>query len=334
MSLTPLGPGREFDLIRKILEAAGGEEGLDVRVGPGDDGAVVGGGPLAVTADLSIEGVHFRRSWLQAREIGYRAVAASLSDLAAMAAEPVGILVSLGLRDGTGPEMVRELARGFREACGPVGATLLGGDVTRSPGPLILDVTALGRASNPVRRDGARPGDHLWVTGRLGGAGAAVRIWESGSVPPEELRAAFARPVPRIREARWLAERLELHALIDLSDGLVGDAGHLAAAGGVGVVLDTAAVPIRARISELGWGPREVLRVGLSGGEDYELCLAAEPGSVEEVAEEFQERFELELTRVGEVTDGEGVLLREGPGGTPAPPPWHGFDHFRGKGAS
>lgn len=333
MTGTRLGPGREFDLIREILSSVGAGSLEGVSVPPGDDAAVVdAAGPLAVSCDLSVEDVHFRRSWLEPREVGYRSVAVSLSDLAAMAAEPIGVLVSVGLPDGTrgeGPELVRDLARGFRDALESVGsAAYLGGDVTRSPGPLILDVTVLGRAPGPVLRRGARPGDRVWVTGRLGGASGAVRSWEAGEEPSPALRAAFARPEPRIREAIWLAERADIHALVDLSDGLVGDAGHLAAAAGVRVVLDETAVPAHPALEALGWNHDEVARAALAGGEDYELCLAAAPGAVDGVADSFRERFDLELTAVGEVTEGEGLLLRPMPDAAPVPPRWRAFDHF------
>ncbi len=299
-----LGPGGEFDLIRSLL----GSEAKtpdDVLVGPGDDGAVLRGG-WVLSTDLTVEDVHFRRGWLADREVGYRAAAAALSDLAAMAADPLGILVSLAMP--VGRVDVEAVYVGIREAIAGVGAVVLGGDVSRSPGPLVLDVVVVGRSDRPASRAGAVPGDELWVTGALGGAAAAVELWEHGRVPNDALRDAFARPKPRLSEARFLVEGGEIHALIDLSDGLAGDAGHLAAAGGVRIVLETDGIPVApAATDALGAGDAKSL--ALHGGEDYELLLAAPAGAVDPAS--FAERFGLALTRVGRVEAGEGVWIED-----------------------
>jgi thiamine-monophosphate kinase len=288
-----------------------------VRVGPGDDCAVLDpdGQSWAVTVDMSVEDVHFRRAWLEPEEIGWRAGAAAVSDLAAVAARPVAVLLALALpeRDASA-ESARALTRGVAAAAGSVGATLVGGDLTRSPGPLVLDVVALGRAPEPVLRDGGRPGDELWVTGRLGAAGAAVRAWEDGGTPAAALRRAFAHPVPRVAEALWLAETGALRALVDLSDGLAGDAGHVAAASGCAAVLDEAAIPVAAGLEGLGGGAAEALDLALTAGEDYELCLAAEPGGLGPRVAEFEARFGVRLTRVGRLAEGAGVALQRADG--------------------
>jgi thiamine-monophosphate kinase len=328
----PLGAGAEFDLIRALLAAAPFPEsgpGSGVLVGPGDDCAVIEGSaePWAVTVDMSVEGVHFRRGWIETEEIGWRATAAALSDLAAVAAEPVAVLLALGLPPGDArARQTTELARGAAAAAASVGATIVGGDVTRSPGPLILDVVALGRAARPVLRDGATPGDELWVTGRLGAAAAAVRAWESGGRPSDPLRLAFAHPLPRVLEARWLAETGAVRALIDLSDGLAGDVGHIAAASGCRALLSEAAVPVAAGVAEVARDRAEALDLALGGGEDYELCLAAEAGALDPLVPEFQSRFGVPLTRVGRVVEGEGVAL-ERADGTLAPL-GGGWSHF------
>lgn len=331
---TPLGGGGEFDLVRRFLEGWEAREGQGILVGPGDDAAVVearaGEGDLVLTCDLTVEDVHFRRAWLEPAEIGYRAVAVALSDLAAMAAEPVGVLVSAAIRPDEAEALVAPLRDGIREACEAVGATLLGGDLSRSPGPLVLDVVGVGRAPRPLLRGGARPGDELWVTGLLGASGAAVAAWLHGEEPEPALRRAFAHPVPRIAEARWLAERDDVHALLDLSDGLAGDADHLAAASGVGVVLVADAVPVHPAVEVRAQDRAEALERALHAGEDYELLLAVDPEAASGMAEAFGERFGMELTRVGRVREGRGVLL-EGPGGgEPRPLERGGHSHFDG----
>lgn len=323
-----LGPGAEFDLIRSLIGPGG--PGPGVRVGPGDDCALLepGDAPWAVTVDLSVEGVHFRREWLSAEEIGWRAAAASLSDLAACAAEPVAILVALAVTEADARSgAALALQRGVAAAALAAGASVAGGDVTRSNGPLTVDVVALGRAPHALLRSGARPGDELWVTGRLGAAGAAVAVWERGGAPSEALRRAFAHPVPRVREALWLAGTGRVHALIDLSDGLAGDAGHLAAASRCRIVIARTAVPVADGVAAALGGDDEAVRCALGAGDDYELCLAAEPGALAPLAAEFEARFHLPLTRVGTVVDGAGMALDPGDGSAPVPLAG-GFSHF------
>jgi len=327
---TPLGPGAEFDLIRAFLHSRG-EAGRwlppNVLVGPGDDCAVLRTAALAVSVDMSVEGVHFRREWLEPEEIGYRAAAAALSDLAAMAALPAGVLVAAAVptRDA-GDFMVRVMA-GAREAAERAGTGILGGDLTRTDGPLVLDVLVLGDCPSPVTRRGAVPGDALWVTGELGAAAAAVSAWQRGRTPALAARTAFARPSPRLAEARWLAERGVLHALIDLSDGLAGDAGHLAAASGVRIMLETDSIPVHSAVLSASERPDDRLRLALAGGDDYELCFASPPGVVEPLRDEFVAQFGTGLTRVGSVSAGSGVSLRAADG-SERELEFAGFDHF------
>jgi thiamine-monophosphate kinase len=321
-SRSALGPGREFDLIRVLTE--GLVPGPGVVEGPGDDAAVLEGG-WVVTCDLSIEGVHLRRDWLDAGEMGGRAVRAALSDIAAMAAEPVAVLLALaGSPADHQSGFLAAVGRGAREAVEAFGATLAGGDVTRSPGPLVIDVTALGRTAEPCLRRGARPGDELWVTGALGGAAAAVRLLEEGRPLDDTLRERLARPVPRLAEARRLGGTGRLRALLDLSDGLAGDAGHLAAASGVALELDPSTVPVDPAAAR-ALGDRAAFELALHGGEDYELLFAADPAFAAE-AGRLEAEMALPLTRVGRALAGRGVWLvsasgeRREAGG--------GWDHF------
>ena len=316
-----LGAGAEFDLIRRFV-AADRPLPPEVVVGPGDDAAVLEGG-WVLSVDVSVEDVHFRRAWLSDREIGYRAAAVALSDLAAMAARPIAILVSVAAPRG-GSVDVGAVQTGIRELAGSVDAAVIGGDLSRSPGPLFIDVTALGRAEAPLLRTGARPDDEVWVTGTLGASAAAVRVWDGGDDPDPELRDAFARPRPRIAEARALAAGGIARALIDVSDGLAGDVGHLAAASGLRVTLDAGAVPVApSAIAALGAGT--AFDMALHGGEDYELCFVARPGSVDRAA--FLRDHATPITRVGRVSEGEGVWLHDWEGET-HPLARGGFDHW------
>jgi thiamine-monophosphate kinase len=315
-----LGPGAEFDIIRRFVEKSGPLP-PEVLVGPGDDAAVLEGG-WVVTTDVSVEDVHFRRAWLTDREIGYRAAASALSDLAAMAARPVAALASLAAPP-TGVD-VQAVHAGVREAVEALGAGVIGGDLSRSPGPLVIDVVALGRADRPVLREGAAPDDDVWITGALGASAAAVRLFERGAGVPDSLREAFARPRPRVREALWLAERGVLRALVDLSDGLAGDAGHIAAASGVRVTLDAGAIPVAAAAAS-ALGAEAAFEGALHGGEDYELCFVSRPGAVD--ADAFARELGVPLARVGRVSAGEGVWLHDWEGETRRLARG-GFDHW------
>jgi thiamine-monophosphate kinase len=275
---------------------------LGERAAPsGDDCAFVdvGTSRLAISSDLSIEGTHFRRGWLALHEIGWRAAAASLSDLAAVAATPVGITVSVGVSPECASDSVAELMEGAADAVESTGGVVLGGDIVKSDN-LVVDVTAIGRLTGaPVERRGAAAGDALYVTGRLGGPAAALAAWEAGREPEVSARERFAHPEPRISHAAWLRDHGG-HAMIDLSDGLLADAEHPAAASAVRCELDADTVPLHPGIDH----PDQAL----AGGEEYELLVAApdEPALVEA----FGAAFDIPLTRVGRVGKGSGVEVR------------------------
>lgn len=311
--VTPMRSGPEFDLIRSFLNGAEVER-PDVRVGPGDDAAVVTGDGVVLSSDLSIEGIHFQREWIPSYDIGWRAAAAALSDLAAMAARPIGLLASIGVPDDDAGDLARAVMAGVCDAATEAGAALLGGDLSRSPGPLVLDVTVVGAARAPVLRSGGRAGQELWVTGELGGAAACLAAFLGGRKPSASALQRFARPRPRIREALWLHARSIPRSMLDLSDGLAGDAGHLAAASGVAAVLSRDAVPIDPAAAEAAPAPEQAFAMAVSGGEDYELCFSAEAGSVDEHVAGFAAEFGLALTRVGALEAGEGVWWDGGTG--------------------
>jgi thiamine-monophosphate kinase len=280
---------------------------------------VLDAGPLALSTDASVEDVHFRRAWLTPEEIGWRAAASGLSDLAACAAEPLAVLVSLVLAPAdVSSGWARRLMDGLEQAAREAGAGLVGGDVSRSPGPAVIDVVSVGRCKAPVLRNGARPGDEVWVTGALGSAAAALRLLEAGSNLPDPLRAAFAHPVARVRQALWLKEHATIHAMIDLSDGLAGDAGHIAAASGVALELEIDRLPMPTGVT---------VEDALAGGEDYELCVVAPPRALERLEGRFDRTFDMPLTRVGWVRKGEGVWVAGG-GKAPRRLASGGFSHF------
>lgn len=314
-----LGPGGEFDRLRAIYASLGA-----VGRGLGDDCALVriGSRTIALSIDLSLEGVHFRTEWLSFREIGWRATAAALSDLAAEGAQPLGVLVSVGLPGkGRGRGQGRrdpatEIMSGVGAATRSVGARVLGGDLVRSSRYLV-DVCVLGLAARPVRRSGAHAGDGLWVTGQLGGAALALAALRAGRRLAAAVRRRFARPAPRIAAGVWLARR-GAHAMIDVSDGLAADAGHVAAASGVRIEIELEGMPC--------W-PGVTPRAAVRSGEEYELLVALSPRFGERDARAFRRATGLRLTRIGRCVAGRGIGMTDH--GRPTTPP-AGFDHFRG----
>ncbi|HEX6628844.1 MAG TPA: thiamine-phosphate kinase [Gemmatimonadaceae bacterium] len=303
-----LGPGREFDLVRTLLDEWG-----RAAQKIGDDAAVLevpAGERVVVTTDTSVEGVHFRRDWLNHFEIGYRATAASLSDLAAMGARPLGIVIALTLPEGDQLE-ARLLATGIREGASAVMCPIVGGDLSAGK-TLSLTITALGSVARPLTRTGAKVGDKVYVTGALGGPAAAVRAWKSGKQPSEADRARFAAPVPRIDAAIGLAARGATSA-IDISDGLVADANHIAAASKVGIEIDAERLPRVADVS---------IQQAVNAGEEYELIVTAK--QIDTRA--FTDEFGLDLTEIGRIVAGPPrvELLQNGrPISAPS-----GYDHF------
>lgn len=293
-----LGPGREFDLVRRFLRLWG-----ERAQGVGDDAAVLAiseGAQLVATTDGAVDGVHFRRDWFSAEEIGYRTAVGALSDIAAMGARPLGILLSLTVPEQLLGEL-DGLVRGIGDAAERWATAVVGGDLTRGT-ELNLAYTVLGETSRPVRRSGARVGDAVYVTGELGGPLAALQALYSGAEPRAAHRARLVRPEARIREGQWLAAN-GATAMIDISDGLASEARHLAAASNAVIEIELERLPCIE-----GVAPGEAAR----SGEEYELLLTAPPDLETEI---FRTRFGVPLARIGRVSAagrGDALFLLHG----------------------
>ncbi len=294
---TPLGPGPEFDRIRLIERALG-----SLATGLGDDCAFLPGGWCAST-DVSVENVHFRRGWIDPEAIGWRAASGALSDLAAVGARAESVLVGLVAPADEPAEALAAMMRGAGEAAASVGARIVGGDLTAGR-ELVLAVTVMGRAPHPVRRAGARPGDGIWVTGMLGGARAALLALLDGRAADPRALGRFARPMARVAQGEALAAA-GARAMIDVSDGLAGELGHLGAASAVGVEMDGGLIPIHPSVFvEAARAGEPPAVFAAQGGEDYELVAAMPPDySATEVAG-------VPITKIGVVVPGTGVRCR------------------------
>jgi len=315
-------PG-EFELIGRHFTGRGARR-EDVHTGVGDDGAVVApppGAELVLALDTLVDGVHFPAGF-DARFVGHRALAVNLSDLAAMGAEPAWALLGLTI-PSPDEHWLAGFSAGFDALARRHGVALVGGDTTR--GPLTVTVTLAGTVPEgaALRRDGARAGDDLWVSGTPGDAAAGLRILQgrlnAQGRAREALLARFQSPQARV--ALGVALRGIATACIDLSDGLLGDLGKLCAASGVGADLASRELPLSAGLCSVAL-PAERVQFALAGGDDYELLFTADPA---DRARLTALDAGVVLRRIGAVTGGGGVLVDGAP---PARDAGHGFDHF------
>lgn len=304
------GPGEEFRFIRRMIRRFG-----PLAVGIGDDAAIVHvprDNVMVISTDTSVENIHFRRDWLTLDEIGYRATTAALSDIAAMGATGTGILIALST-PAEPHGALDSLGDGIARAAEVAGVKIYGGDTSRGP-VLSLTITVLGNARDPMRRDAARAGHHVYVTGVLGGPAAAVRAFTDGVPVPPAWRDRFANPHARLREGRWLAGR-GARAAVDISDGLLADAAHVAAASNVRIRLDLDRVPTLAGIDPI---------VAARSGEEYELLLTS---AIPIDCGAFGDRFGVLLTEIGMVVDGQPGVQPMMNGEQLEVEP-RGYDHF------
>lgn len=289
--------------------------------GIGDDCAVLsltGGDSLLFTADLLTEGVHFLRHATTARELGHKALAVNLSDIAAMGGRPVATLLSMALPGDVGQAWAEGFMEGYRGLSERYGVALVGGDTTRSASGITINVTAIGRAPAECikRRSGARSGDRIFVSGALGASGAGLGDLLAGHLDTR-LAALHRTPEPQVAEGTWLGQRADVHAMMDLSDGLASDLPHILECSGAGAEVDLGAIPVAAGSD---------LRTAACGGEDYKLLFTADAATSAPLCADFLARFGTPLHPIGRIVAGEGLTwLRDG---VPVTLDWRGFEHF------
>jgi thiamine-monophosphate kinase len=326
----------EEDIIR-LVQSLAGESSDELFVGIGDDAAVLnlGGSTFCVTTDLLVEGVHFDLNYTTPHELGIKAMAANLSDLAAMGAQPRWGFISLGLPANPTRRLVESLFGGVMEMCHQYDMTLAGGDTVRAP-QLLINICLIGAAETkaPMLRSGARPGDAVCVTGALGSAAAGL-AWLASGGAKDDGEAAWAvaahlRPEPRLAVGRALAQSGRVHAMMDISDGLASDLARLCAASQMGAEVEEKLIPLHdqapALAARLG---ADAMQWALTGGEDFELLITCLPGDVEILGALVDDSQPgLGLKRVGKITKSRGVSLQL-LDGSEKEITLTGFDHFR-----
>lgn len=303
-----------------------------VVVGPGDDAAVietVRGALDVLTTDVQVEGIHFDRRFVPPDAIGHRALAVNLSDLAAMGAAPRAALLSLVLPDALEVGVVDGMLDGILALATAHRVSLVGGNVSRSPGPLVVDMTATGtvRPRCILTRAGARPGDEVFVTGMLGDAFVGLKSLQQACGAPQACQSRYLRPEPRVRAGWLLGRNRAASACVDLSDGLADGVRQIAGASNVGISLDAASLPMsdaaRRWHEERGADP---VAAALGGGDDYELLFTVRAPTRGPFREVRRLVGELPITRIGVVTKDRRLTIRTPEGERELP---EGFEHFR-----
>jgi thiamine-monophosphate kinase len=327
MKLSQLG---EFGFIERIRRSVSPGEG--VYLGIGDDCAattVPPGQLLLTTTDLLIEEIHFRRQWTDFRLLGRKSVAVNVSDIAAMGGAPRHLYLALGIPSELSVEDLDAFVAGFLEAAREYGATLAGGDTCRSAGPLVISVTAEGAVPEGeiVRRSGARAGDAVYVSGTLGDSALALKLLSAGRIPEPFLGRRHHDPTARTGLGRALAAAGIPSAMIDLSDGLLADLGHILSASGAGGRLHEEALPLSEPFRQALAVDPGGIELALAGGEDYELLFTVPPEKAAALPP-LAASLSMPLTRIGTVTAPDDGLVVKDRDGRPYRPGYGGYNHF------
>lgn len=326
MKLHDLG---EFGLIDRIAAAIADKP--SVKIGIGDDAAAVEPAPghlTLMTSDMLLEGVHFDLSLSDPRSLGRKSLAVNLSDLAAMGAKPKFYLLSLAIPQSLNLEFLDDFISGMMQCSDQFGVTLIGGDTCASKGGLAISVTAIGEQLPElvVRRSGARPGDLIFVTGTLGDSALGLELLRHGE-RAEPLVSRHLDPEPRVTAGVALAEAGLATAMIDISDGLIADLGHILENSGVGAVVDLAALPLSNQYREMIMRfAEDCFSLALGGGEDYELVFTA-PHLLKDRVFSCMKACHVAVSMIGEITAGNRLAITTADGSV-YQPRHKGYNHF------
>jgi thiamine-monophosphate kinase len=328
MKLSQLG---EFGVIRRIQRAT--PKGRGVLLGIGDDAAWVKNstGSCLITADLLLEGIHFRLQWTSLYALGYKSLAVNLSDIAAMGGIPAYLVVSLGIPSAFSVHDVDELYRGIRALAAKTGVSLVGGD-TNAADSLLICICVIGHALyRPITRSGAKVGDDIYVTGTLGDSALALKLLLSKQATPGDRAVAYLLsrlhlPTPRLKAGALLSKERLSKAMIDVSDGLVQDLGHLCRASGVGALIQEDNVPLSSAYRSLA--AKEGTRYALSGGEDYELLFCVRRKDRARL-EKLKRRLDVPITHIGHCVEARHGVQVLGANQRTLRLSLKGHDHFK-----
>ncbi len=320
-----LGELGEFGLIRQIQQQAGSAEHL-VK-GIGDDCAVqvqAAGYQLLTSTDLLVEGVHFDLRWTGMEQLGRKAVAVNISDIAAMGGTPQSLFLAVAAPPTLSVADLQQFTRGFLAEAQGYQTTLAGGDTCRSSGPLLISVTVQGVVAEgrALYRSGAKPGDAIYVSGQLGDSALALQLLLQGATPEKELADRHHTPRARVALGRLLAEQQLASAMLDVSDGLLADLGHILEESQVAAEVELDQLPLSATFQQHLQQDSQLLELALSGGEDYELLFTSP-------RQDLAERTDLPepIRKIGTINAGQGLSCRRADGSI-YQPERGGFDHF------
>lgn len=315
----------EFELIDWIQKQAGQSQHLSLGIG--DDCSVQSQQPdkdLLTTTDLLIEGVHFKRQWTTYYQLGRKAAAVNISDIAAMGGAPQSLFLAIGRPADVADLDMKELISGFVFEAQLHGAGLAGGDSCRSPGPLMISVTAQGQiaSGDAICRHGACYGDAIYVSGTLGDSALALQLLQTGLPVDKALAEHFHLPVPRVELGLMLSRKQIATAMLDISDGLLADLGHILDASHVGAELDLDQIPLSKTFQQALDGNPALIDLALSGGEDYELVFTSPLKDLEK-----QSDLSVPVARIGTICQDQGLRIRQQDGQI-YQFQQEGFDHF------
>jgi len=309
----------------------------DVIKGIGDDCAVLGpysGRLLLFTTDMLVEDVHFLWDTITPYQLGRKAIAVNLSDIAAMGGRPLFILISLAIPVGMDVELIQDLYKGMKDICGHYNVNIVGGDTAASPDKLIITVSLIGdaREDEVLYRSGAGPGDRIYLTGTVGDSAAGLKILKKEISPPGSTGRHFIKahnePEPLIETGRTIAASRLASAMIDLSDGLLSDLGHICKESGVGAKLFRSKIPLSSELKSLAsLADFNPLDLALSGGEDYVLLLTVPEARIQDIERLSKDKRPSPLYLIGEIIEGEGIRMVSDDGSMEEITP-KGFDHF------